>query len=378
MQITRLVVTFALAVSTASALPRGNPGGDCTNSPAASADNLDVTGDTHQKRSFDGSMQPFVKVGVSSNDPHGSSSASQPMHQDAMKENESSGASQTMSMGHEDNRNGHLAGPKGSDKQLEGLIHITRAPESQRSAQGSIISCSNKMPAVQQNAMETLHHGAGKGLMDSENKINFGVRARGLLRTFGQAWSRMRTEPEQREQQQAMAARQDRSQLSMSTDKTDVNGQRQQAASSVTQIDKVREERNHEDCNQRPDNAAADVHAQQHNQNQNQARSHTDGSGVHADEMERMNSQQNAGREQHQVQKESKQMDKQEAECSQQQQRMEQQQMQPQSEMAECSRSAMGDSRRQVRQQRCNSPDANDHLRQSSRINEQDREQTHT
>ncbi|KAH6853096.1 hypothetical protein B0I37DRAFT_440312 [Chaetomium sp. MPI-CAGE-AT-0009] len=363
MQITRVIVTLAFVVSTGSALPWGN-------APGLNAGNLDTARDMHEKRSFDNSMYQYVKVGLSSNNLHGSSSTGQSLGQETMEENQSSGASQTMSIDHD--MNSDLAGGKtgASNKQLEGIIHTTNAPESQLNRQGSMVSCSNKMPSVQQNALEIQHNGAGKGLGSSENKINFAVRARGLFGALGESWGWTPTGSEQRELQQERSeqtagARQDRGQVFMSTSKADMDAQRQQAAASVSQIEKLREERNHEDFNQKPDNTPADVRVQQHgamHQTHNHAQSHTDdGSGVHAGETDQMNSLQYLDREKHQGQQELKQMNIREVGSMQQQQQMQQQMeqhMQTQSDVAECLHSTTGDS-------------------QSSSINEQDSEQSH-
>lgn len=352
MHLTRVAVTLALAVSTANALPWSRSQDDSADTAGVNADNLDTTRDIYEKGPSPDSMNPYGRVAVSSNQPLESSNDGQPIQKEMVEGGSSLTASQKVSLGRQRNiMESHLAGAAAPDKQSEGMIHLTRAAGSQLSGQSSAISsCSNKIPAVEQNAME-IHQNAAMDASRSENKINFAVKARGLFRAFGQAWDQ-RAKLEHGEQQQGVAdqtsnARQGGSQVFMSTDKmSPASGQRQQAAdSSMSRLEKVREVRNHENYHQTPENESADMDAQQHNAmgwNQNHARSHMDGSDAQADEARQMNTQQHLNHEQYQGQQESKQMDMQEAGCSHQQQQT-QEQMQSRSEVTKDLQSGMKD-----------------------------------
>jgi hypothetical protein len=323
MHITRVAVTLALGASTANALPWSKPLGGSVNAPNLNADNLDTTRYVHSKESSPDSMRPYMKVGsISSNQPHEFADNSQLVQKEMTKEDLSLDASQKISLGHEHDIRVDPTGATSADKQSQEMIDLTRA-------QGSVASYgSNNMLAVQQDAMEVQHRGSAKGASRPENNINFAVKVRGLLRSFGQAWDQ-RAKLGHGEQQQETTehmgnARLDRSEMFMSTDKAyPVDDQTQHVADSMSRVEKVREVRNHENCNQIPDNKSSDAHAQQHSamhQNHSYARSHMDGSDVQADETEHMNSQQDLGRVQHQEQ-----MNRRGAKCSHQQQQMKQQ-----------------------------------------------------
>lgn len=342
MHIARVAVTLALAASTTNALPwiksRGDP-----NAPGVNADNLDTTREVHGKGSSPDSMHPSMKMVASSN---------QPVQQEMM-EDSSLSVSQQMFLNQEHDIKPDLAAAAAPYRQSKEMIQLTRATEPQLSGEGSVMSsCSSEMPAVQQKAMDIQDHGAATDVSRSENKINnFAVKARELFRVFGQAWDQ-RAKLEHGEQQQGTVkytanANQDKSQVSLPTDRENpVNVQKQQAADSMWQAEKVRQVRNHESYNQRPENESADIDGQQHSampQNQNYARSHMDGSNVQAHEMEQMNGWQSLDREQHQEH-----MNMRETKCRHQQQQMQEQeqmqeQMQVRPEMAEDLQSAMND-----------------------------------
>jgi hypothetical protein len=304
MHITRVAVTLALGASTANALPWSKPLGGSANAPNLNADNLDTTRHVHSKESSPDSMRPYMKVGISSNQPHEFADNSQLIQKEMTKEDLSLDASQEISLGHDHDIRAGLTGATFADKQSEEMIDLTRA-------QGSVASYgSNNMLAVQQDAMEVQHRGSAKGASRPENNINFAVKAGGVFSSFGQAWDQ-RAKLGHGEQQQETTehmgnTRLDRSEMFMPTDKAYlVDDQTQQVANSMPRVEKVREVRNHENCNQMPDNKSAEAHAQQHSamhQNHNYARSHMDGSDVQADETEHMNSQHDLDRVQHQEQ----------------------------------------------------------------------------
>lgn len=292
MQITCVAVSLALAASTANALPWGKSHEDCANAAGVNADTLDTTRDIHGKGSPPDSMHHYMKISLSSNQPHESADNNQQIQKKMMKEDLTLDASQKMFLDHEHDINPGLTCATSADKQSEEMTSLT-------GTQGSVASYgSNNMPAVQQNAMEVNYRGAAKDTSRSENNLNFAVRARGVFRSFDQAWDQRAKlghgEQQQEPAEHMVSARQDRSEVFMSANQANrVNGQRQQATNSMSRGEKIREVRNHESCDQMPDSESADAHAEQSAvyQNHNYARSHMDGSDVQADETKISNQQ---------------------------------------------------------------------------------------
>ncbi|KAK4041861.1 hypothetical protein C8A01DRAFT_14433 [Parachaetomium inaequale] len=360
MQLTRTVLTIALAANTASALPLCTSG-DCANALEPSGDGLDAASVPHEKRSHT-SAHPHVDIGSHSSDAKDAFSSNQRTEKEAMDNHQSPGTPQIKTLGHGQGVN---ALPTGSGEQSEQMIHVseTHDDESQFGNQDSARSSGyNGMPSIQQNAMENKHDNTENGANHSKNKMGFAVRVRELFKVFGQAQGHMRTEQQHQQEQNlenSVDMRQDRAQGHASSDRMHINDKEQQAETyqaqgsrqdSVTQAEGARERMDHSNYNQKQEQENARPDAQHHSamsQNRKHARSHTDRSGAHSHEMEQMNNQESQHREQHQEQQGLKQKDMNchEEEGSQQQQMQQMQQMQPQSEMTriECLRAAMDD-----------------------------------
>jgi hypothetical protein len=364
MQLIRTALTIALAANTANALPLCTSG-DCANALEPNWDGFDAASVPHEKRSHT-SAHPHANIGSHSNDVDDELSSDQRTEKEAMNNHHSPDTPQIKTYGQEVN-----ALPTG---QPDSVVHITMTPEFQFAGQDSAHSSGfDKMDSIQQNVMEAQHDNTANSANHSKNKMGFAVKVRELFKVFSHAQDQMSAEHQHQQEQNSensVSTRQDRAQGNMPADRMHVDDEEQHAGAhqvqgsryktwrmhsasssqqnqnSMSQAEGAREGMDHSNHNQEQEQENARPDAQHHSamsQNRKHARSHTDRSGAHSQEMEQMNNEQTQHHEQHQEQQgqEQNSMKYLEEDGS----KQHQQQMKSQSEMTrmECLRAAMGD-----------------------------------
>jgi hypothetical protein len=161
MHLTRAALTIALAASTASALPMCKADSDCANPRDLNPDNLEAAAGANDDQSTHGSTQARIESGFHSTDMEENLSTNQHAQRNIMKNSGSQGVPNMNSSDIKTDANSVL---NGSGQQSEGLIRVSKTPESQFTGQGSSPSSGyNKMPSILQSTSKYQHDNGANG-----------------------------------------------------------------------------------------------------------------------------------------------------------------------------------------------------------------------
>jgi hypothetical protein len=263
MQLTRAMLTIALAASTTSALPMCKADSeDCVSPQDLNLDDLEGAAGATDEQSTHGSTQAHIESGFHSSGIEENLTTNQHAQRNIIK---NSGSYGMPNMNSSDNKTGANSLLNGSDQQSEGLIQVSMTPESQFAGQGSSRSAGhNSMPSIQQSTSKYQHNNGANGQTNAgsmghsqnqmspnhkatgttgfnhakpSNKMGFAHKVRELFSVFrqgqrqGQASTEQQSEEmrseEQNQQQQsselAVGNRQDKDQSQTSSNENNMN-----------------------------------------------------------------------------------------------------------------------------------------------------------